>query len=112
VIDADGTDVGAALRLADATFIGAGTEGGRRVVVISDGNTTSGDALLEARNLAVSGAVVDVLTIDYDHAEEVLVDGVRYAVVRPRQSYDIMLGEDCLPPWLDEATIRDKESAT
>ncbi|MEM7164294.1 MAG: VWA domain-containing protein [Planctomycetota bacterium] len=77
VIDPDGTDIGAALRLADATFIGAGTEGGRRVVIVSDGNATGGDELIEARNLAVSGAVIDVLPIDYEHAEEVLVDGVQ-----------------------------------
>lgn len=77
VIDPDGTDLGAALRLADATFLGAATEGGRRVVVISDGNSTRGDEIVDARNLAVSGAVIDVLPIQYEHAEEVLVDGVQ-----------------------------------
>jgi len=31
---------------------------------------------------------------------EVLVDGDRYSVVRPRQSYDDLIGLDRLPPWL------------
>jgi diaminopimelate decarboxylase len=31
---------------------------------------------------------------------EVLVDGDRWHVVRPRPSYDEMLGLDSLPPWL------------
>ncbi|MCC2112631.1 MAG: diaminopimelate decarboxylase, partial [Hyphomicrobiales bacterium] len=31
---------------------------------------------------------------------EVLVDGDRYHVVRPRPSYDDLIGLDRLPPWL------------
>jgi diaminopimelate decarboxylase len=31
---------------------------------------------------------------------EVLVDGDRYFVVRPRQTYDDLIGADHLPPWL------------
>ncbi len=31
---------------------------------------------------------------------EVLVDGDRYSVVRPRPSYDDLIGLDRLPPWL------------
>jgi len=31
---------------------------------------------------------------------EVLVDGAAYAVVRPRPSYDDLIGLDRLPPWL------------
>ncbi len=32
---------------------------------------------------------------------EVLVDGDRYAVVRPRQTYDELLGADRVPAWLE-----------
>jgi diaminopimelate decarboxylase len=32
---------------------------------------------------------------------EVLVDGDRFHVVRPRPSYDELIGLDRLPPWLD-----------
>ncbi len=33
-------------------------------------------------------------------AAEVLVDGDRFAVVRPRQDYDALIGMDVLPDWL------------
>ncbi len=33
-------------------------------------------------------------------AAEVLVDGDRFAVVRPRQSYDALIGMDAVPDWL------------
>lgn len=88
IIDRDGTDIGAALRLADATFASANSEGGRRVVVISDGNANRGDALLEARNLAVSGAVVDVLAVDYSYEVEAMVDSVLVPPeVHPEEPY-------------------------
>ncbi|MCU0953482.1 MAG: diaminopimelate decarboxylase [Hyphomicrobium sp.] len=31
---------------------------------------------------------------------EVMVDGARFAVVRPRPTYDDLIGQDRLPPWL------------
>ncbi len=33
---------------------------------------------------------------------EVLVEGGRWAVVRPRRSFDELIGLDCLPEWLSE----------
>lgn len=76
VIDRSGTDLSAALRLADATFTSAGALGARRVVVISDGNANRGEELLDARTLVASGTAVDVLGIDYTHDDEVLIDSV------------------------------------
>ena len=35
-------------------------------------------------------------------AAEVLVSGDRFAVVRPRQSFDALIGMDRDAPWLDE----------
>jgi diaminopimelate decarboxylase len=32
---------------------------------------------------------------------EVLVDGARFATVRPRQTYDEMLSQDVIPDWID-----------
>jgi len=32
---------------------------------------------------------------------EVLVDGARFAIVRPRQTYDELIGQDRLAPWQD-----------
>jgi diaminopimelate decarboxylase len=34
---------------------------------------------------------------------EVLVDGGRFAVVRPRQTYDELIGQDRMAPWLTNA---------
>ena len=88
VIDAESTDIASALRLADATFTHSHAIGGRRVVLISDGNDTQGDALLEARNLAVGGAVIDVLPLDYEYREEILVDSVQVpSEVHPEEPY-------------------------
>lgn len=97
VIDRDGTDVAAALRLAHATFVSAEGDGAgraRRVVLISDGNANRGDALLEARNLASTGTVVDVLSLSYEYEDEVMVD----SVFAPLEAHD---GE----PYLVSAII-------
>jgi diaminopimelate decarboxylase len=32
---------------------------------------------------------------------EVMVNGEEYAIVRPRQTYDRLIGLDLIPPWLD-----------
>ncbi|TCZ52909.1 diaminopimelate decarboxylase [Roseicella aquatilis] len=37
-------------------------------------------------------------------AAEVMVDGARFAVTRPRQTHDDLLGRDRLPDWLREAS--------
>ncbi len=90
VIDREGTDIAGALRLADSVFTSSHATGGRRVVLISDGNMTEGDALLEARNLATSGAVIDVIPIEYVHDRETLVDLLRVpSEVHPEEPYTI-----------------------
>jgi len=90
VIDREGTDIAEALRLADGIFTAARASGRRRVVLVSDGNATEGDALLEARNLAASGAVIDVVPVEYSHESEVLVDALRVpSEVHPEEPYTI-----------------------
>jgi diaminopimelate decarboxylase len=51
-----------------------------------------------------AGAYGAVMSSTYNSrllVPEVLVDGDRYAVVRPRPSYDDLIHADRLPPWLD-----------
>jgi uncharacterized membrane protein len=73
LVDPDGTDIAGALRLAAAAF----REGaGRRVVLVSDGNETEGDALGEAEALREAGVVLDVLPVRYRYEKEVLVERV------------------------------------
>ena len=50
-----------------------------------------------------AGAYGAVLASEYNSrllVPEVLVAGSRYAIARPRPSYDDMLGEERLPDWL------------
>jgi len=75
-IDREGTNLAGALRLADSVFAQSDATGGRRVVLISDGNATEGDELLEARNLAVGGTVIDTIPIEYFHDREALVESL------------------------------------
>ncbi|MCB1520598.1 MAG: diaminopimelate decarboxylase [Hyphomicrobiaceae bacterium] len=74
----------------------------------------TGDYLALERNLPpfevddliavmTAGAYGAVMSSTYNTrllVPEVLVDGDRYAVVRPRPSYDTLIGQDRLPPWL------------
>ncbi|WP_045837429.1 diaminopimelate decarboxylase [Hyphomicrobium sp. 99] len=74
----------------------------------------TGDFLAEDRALSpvepgdllavmTAGAYGAVMSSTYNSRlliPEVLVDGDRYAVVRPRPSYDDLIGADHLPPWL------------
>jgi uncharacterized membrane protein len=73
VISSAGTDLAGAIRLATAAFPEAGQ---RRVVVLSDGNQTTGDALqavLAARPLGVS---VDVVPLGAERGQDVLIQKV------------------------------------
>lgn len=66
-----GTDIGAAIQLALATF---GEGAMRRMVLVTDGNNTTGD-LDSAINLAASQKIpIDVIPLTYDNKGEVLVD--------------------------------------
>src|SRR5262245_50173164 len=65
------TDIGAALRLASAVFPDA-TQ--KRIVLISDGNDTTGRGQLEAALAAARGIQVETRTIGLADREEVLVD--------------------------------------
>ena len=72
-VAADGSDLGAALRLAGALL----PDGYRqRVVLLSDGQETVGDVVAQARLLRTRGVVVDVLPLDVWGGPEVLIDQV------------------------------------
>jgi Ca-activated chloride channel family protein len=56
----DGTDIAAALRLASALF----PDGyARRIVLLTDGNETAGDAYAAAQVAAVEGIPIDVVPL-------------------------------------------------
>ena len=74
----------------------------------------SGDYLAVARDLPAlaqgdllavlfAGAYGAVMSSTYNTRRlvpEVLVDGARWAVIRPRQSYEALIGQDRVPDWL------------
>ncbi|MGO9599340.1 MAG: glutamine amidotransferase [Isosphaeraceae bacterium] len=72
-IDPENTDLGAALKLALATFP---EDTARRVVFISDGNENRGNLLEQAMAAKSLGVEVDVLPLDYRYDREVLVEKV------------------------------------
>ncbi len=67
------SDVAAAIRLARA-MVPADSTG--RIVLLSDGNETSGDALAEARLAGVAGTPIDVVPLRYVVDSEVIVESV------------------------------------
>lgn len=73
VVDAQGTDLAAALRLAQASFP---PDSSRRIVVLSDGRPTEGDALTEARLAAAQGTEIWTVTPPSRPGGEVLVQAV------------------------------------
>jgi Mg-chelatase subunit ChlD len=70
---ADGTDLAAGLRLA-ADVLPSGYR--PRIVLLSDGQETSGDAVAAARSLNARGVRVDVMPVVPPTGPEVLVDSV------------------------------------
>jgi Mg-chelatase subunit ChlD len=73
VVDPSATDIATALRLGAAVLPG---DAARRVVVISDGRVTSGDALAEAASVAGRDVRVDVHTVDAARGRDVAVSSV------------------------------------
>lgn len=73
VIEASASNLAAALRLAMASFP-AGK--GRRIVVLSDGNETQGDALGAVESIAAEGVAVDIVPLGSDavKAEATVLD--------------------------------------
>ncbi len=72
-IGIDHTDIGEGLRMAAASFP-AGSR--KRVVLISDGGQTRGEAFGEARRLAEAGVTVEVLPLHRLKSPEMLVERV------------------------------------
>ncbi|WP_165251060.1 glutamine amidotransferase [Paludisphaera soli] len=72
-IDAENTDVAAALKLALASFP---EDTARRVVVLSDGNENRGSLLEQALAAKALNVQVDVVPIEYSYDREVLVEKV------------------------------------
>ncbi len=73
VIDESATDISTALRLGGAVLP---SDAKRRIVIISDGRVTSGDALAEAQQLGLRDIQIDVHTIDSSIGNDVAVSSI------------------------------------
>ncbi len=73
MVDPQGTDLASALRLAQASFP---ADCSRRIVVLSDGRPTEGDALTEARLAAAQGTEIWTATPPPRAGREVLIQSV------------------------------------
>jgi Mg-chelatase subunit ChlD len=70
-VNVQGTDLAAALRFGTA-YLSPDAE--RRLVVVSDGNETTGDALEAAAAAAADGVEIDAVPIEVSHPREVLLE--------------------------------------
>jgi Mg-chelatase subunit ChlD/uncharacterized membrane protein len=86
-VDGSETDLARGLRLAQGL---AGSEQRRRVVLLTDGHATRGDAVGAVRELEDAGITVDVVPLGGGAASDVLVEGVRVpGLVRGGDAYDV-----------------------
>jgi len=67
----EGTNLGEGVRLGVAT---ASPEAGTRLVLMTDGNETAGSLLRAAESARALGIPIDVLMVQYEYAQEVIVD--------------------------------------
>jgi secreted protein with Ig-like and vWFA domain/uncharacterized membrane protein len=67
----EGTDTASAIRTTMAMYP---PDSGQRMVLVSDGNDTSGDTLAAAREAAAAGIPIDILAAPYQVEHEVMVE--------------------------------------
>ncbi len=84
----EGSDLGRALQIARDAI---GSNDGR-IVLLSDGYQTNGDALAEAQQVATAGIPVDVLPLDVLHGSEVRISGMQVPrSLRVGEEYDVQI---------------------
>lgn len=89
VLDREHTHIASALKLALASFP---EDSSRRIVVISDGNETIGDALEQARRATEGGVGIDVVPVVYRSTGEVAVEKITLpADVRKGTPFDLRI---------------------
>lgn len=67
----EGTDTASAIRMGMALFL---PDSGQRMVLVTDGNDTTGDVLAAAREAAAAGIPIDILPALYQVQHEVMVE--------------------------------------
>jgi uncharacterized membrane protein len=99
--DAQATNIGAALKLAQATFP---EDAARRIVLVTDGNQNQGNAMEQAQAVAAAGIGVDIVPVRYHSRAEVAVERVILpSEIRRNEPFDVrvVLSNNCdvTPEW-------------
>ncbi len=84
---AEGTNTADAIRAAMAIFP---ADSAGRLLLVSDGNDTTGDVLTAAREAAAAGITIDVLPINYHVDREVIVENI-YAPAESREGRTVAI---------------------
>jgi Ca-activated chloride channel homolog len=98
----DATDIGAALRLASALFP---DDAQKRIVLLSDGNDTTGSGQTEASLAAARGIQVETVLTGLNGADEVVVDRLS-APSTARLGEDVQLQADITSTVAQPANVR------
>lgn len=74
LLDQSGSNLAAGIRLAAAAFDGSG---GRRIVLVSDGNENLGDVLSQSKRLGQDGIAFDVAVVPQRDDQDIAIDRVQ-----------------------------------
>jgi Mg-chelatase subunit ChlD len=94
-VDSQATNIAAALKLAQATFL---EDSARRIVLVTDGNQNQGNAVQQAQAVAAAGIGIDVAPVRYHSRAEVTVERVILpSSVRRNEPFDlrVVLSNNC-----------------
>jgi diaminopimelate decarboxylase len=94
--------------LTPADVVGPVCETGDTFAVDRDLPALAEDDLVAFNNAGAYGAVMSSTYNSRPLVPEVLVSGDRFAVIRARPSYDVLLAMDTIPDWLDDSAIANK----
>lgn len=107
-LDPESTNLGGAIKLAQATFP---EDAAKRIVIVSDGNQNMGDALDQARHVADASVSIDVQPVLFTARSEVLVEKVTLPPdVRKGQPFDlrVVLNNTTQPPEGESGVVKGK----
>lgn len=101
---ATASDAASAIRMALAV---APADAATRILLVSDGNSTGGDAIEAASLASAAGIPVDVVPVRFSHEREVVVDRLASpARVREGQAFDLRLAIRATHPVAGRVSVR------
>ncbi|WP_313526217.1 VWA domain-containing protein [Anaerotignum sp.] len=91
-VDDGASDLASAVKLAGSILP---KDAAKRIVLVSDGEETAGDALVEARTLAAQGVTIDVYPLAQETGQEVQITALELpSLINKNMAYDIAVRID------------------